>query len=142
MAIRGEDPLRIKCRAEHLCFTTMEAYIREDEQVRDGFGTVFPPLPVSLLGEAGDVSPEPPTTRSGSEPALPEGAQPGPGMHPTASVSVFEVCRRSLRHYCRSLNRQTNRQRPGHTPSLEAKTRQIRLIFSYPRRESDARPLV
>lgn len=49
MAVRGDDPLKIKQRAGHSTFSTTELYIREAEAVRDGFGDVFPPLPAALL---------------------------------------------------------------------------------------------
>lgn len=49
MAIRGDDPIRIQRRAGHKSFTTTEEYIREAENVREGFGRVFPPLPAGLL---------------------------------------------------------------------------------------------
>jgi integrase len=42
MAVRGDEPLKIKHRAGHISFSTTEGYIREAEQVRDGFGDVFP----------------------------------------------------------------------------------------------------
>jgi integrase len=48
-AVRGDDPLKIKQRAGHSTFSTTEGYIREAENLRDGFGEVFPPLPPSLL---------------------------------------------------------------------------------------------
>ena len=48
MAVRGDDPLRIKSRAGHASFSTTEGYIREAEQVREGFGEIFPSLPRSL----------------------------------------------------------------------------------------------
>ena len=44
-AVRGDDPLRIKQRAGHLGFATTEIYIREAENLREGFGEVFPTLP-------------------------------------------------------------------------------------------------
>lgn len=47
-AVRGDDPLRIKQRAGHRSFSTTERYIVEAENIRDGFGTVFPPLPEAL----------------------------------------------------------------------------------------------
>lgn len=50
LAVRGEEPLRIKQRAGHRDFKTTEGYIREAESVREGFGDVFPALPASLLG--------------------------------------------------------------------------------------------
>jgi hypothetical protein len=52
MAVRGDDPLKIKRRAGHSTFTTTVGYIREAEAVRDGFGEVFPPLPTGPLGIA------------------------------------------------------------------------------------------
>lgn len=51
-AVRGDDPLKIKQRAGHASFSTTEGYIREAENLRDGFGEVFPPLPSSLLSAA------------------------------------------------------------------------------------------
>lgn len=52
MAIRGDDPLKIKQRAGHATFSTTEGYIREAEAVRDGFGDVFPELPPALVSSA------------------------------------------------------------------------------------------
>jgi hypothetical protein len=48
-AVRGDDPLRIKQRAGHKAFSTTEICIREAENLRDGFGLDFPPLPPDLL---------------------------------------------------------------------------------------------
>ena len=48
-AVRGDDTLRIKQRAGHKSFSTTEGYIREAENLRDGFGSAFPPLPPDLL---------------------------------------------------------------------------------------------
>jgi hypothetical protein len=50
MAVRGDEPLRIMQRAGHTDFRTTQLYIREAEAIRDGFGEVFPSLPMSLLG--------------------------------------------------------------------------------------------
>jgi hypothetical protein len=36
MAVRGDDPLKIKQRAGHTTFQTIEGYIREAEAVRSG----------------------------------------------------------------------------------------------------------
>jgi hypothetical protein len=47
-AVRGDDPLRIKQRAGHRSFSTTEGYIREAENLREGFGAPFPPLPADL----------------------------------------------------------------------------------------------
>jgi integrase len=52
-AVRGDDPLKIKQRAGHSTFSTTEGYIREAENLREGFGAVFPPLPASLLKSVG-----------------------------------------------------------------------------------------
>ena len=49
LAVRGDEPLKIKQRCGHQTFGTAELYIREAEAVRDGFGAVFPPLPAALL---------------------------------------------------------------------------------------------
>jgi hypothetical protein len=51
-AVRGDDPLRIKQRAGHRAFSTTEAYIREAENLREGFGVPFPPLPSDLTDSA------------------------------------------------------------------------------------------
>lgn len=48
-AVRGDDHLKVKRRAGHATFSTTEGYIREAENLRDGFGEVFPPLPTALL---------------------------------------------------------------------------------------------
>jgi integrase len=47
-AVRGDDPLRIKQRAGHKSFSTTEVYIREAENLREGFGEPFPSLPPDL----------------------------------------------------------------------------------------------
>ena len=52
MAVRGDDPLKLRQRAGHSSFSTTEVYIREAEAVRQGFGDVFPPLPPCLLNIA------------------------------------------------------------------------------------------
>ena len=49
MAVRGDEPLKIKHRAGHKQFSTTEGYIREAEHVREGFGEVFPPLPAEIV---------------------------------------------------------------------------------------------
>lgn len=43
LAVRGDDPLKIKQRAGHTTFQTTEGYIREAGAVREGFGDLFPP---------------------------------------------------------------------------------------------------
>ncbi len=49
LAVRGDEPLKIKSRAGHSGFGTTEGYIREAEHVTAGFGTVFPKLPAGLV---------------------------------------------------------------------------------------------
>ena len=97
MAVRGDDPLKIKSRAGHASFSTTEGYIRAAEQVRDGFGTVFPPLPPALLGQADrldeaatsieptPVEPDPP--RPSSSDASPPGS-PTPSSLELASAPL------------------------------------------------------
>jgi len=55
-AVRGDEPLRIMHRAGHESFQTTMQYVREAENLQAGFGTVFPPLPDSLLQPAADDS--------------------------------------------------------------------------------------
>jgi integrase len=65
-AVRGDDPLKIKQRAGHASFGTTEGYIREAENLRDGFGDVFPTLPESLFGPS--ISPSStPTSKNNGE---------------------------------------------------------------------------
>lgn len=49
MAIRGDDPLKIKQRAGHRSLSTTERYIRAAEELRAGFGDVFPRLPAAVV---------------------------------------------------------------------------------------------
>ncbi len=49
LAVRGDEPLKIKSRAGHAGFGTTEGYIREAEHVTAGFGTVFSELPPEVL---------------------------------------------------------------------------------------------
>jgi hypothetical protein len=53
MAVRRDDPLKIKRRCGHTTFATTEIYIRDAEAVREGFGDVFPSLPECLGGPGG-----------------------------------------------------------------------------------------
>ena len=47
---REVGDLRIKQRAGHLGFSTTEIYIRVAENLRKGFGEVFPAFPPELTG--------------------------------------------------------------------------------------------
>src|SRR4051812_41177762 len=57
LAIRGDEPLKIMQRAGHERFETTQRYVREAENLRDGFGEVFPPLLPTLT--------DPPTNWAG-----------------------------------------------------------------------------
>jgi integrase len=70
-AIRGDDALKIQRRVGHTDLATTQKYIREAENAGTGFGTVFPPLPLSLLGEQADV-PTPTANGPGNGPGDPE----------------------------------------------------------------------
>ena len=59
MAIRGDDPLKIKQRAGHRSFGTTEHYIRTAEAVGEAIGAVFPPLPLCLLSAASGLANRP-----------------------------------------------------------------------------------
>lgn len=48
-AVRGDDPLKIMQRAGHSDGNTTAIYIREAENLSQGFGAVFPALPTDLL---------------------------------------------------------------------------------------------
>lgn len=74
LAVRGDDPLKIKQRAGHTDFKTTEGYIREAEAIREGFGTPFPELPATLL--------EGPRNGGSGEP--PEGSEDEPNEAPGA----------------------------------------------------------
>jgi integrase len=63
MGVRGDDPLSIQWRAGHTDFAMTQKYVDQGRKLRSGFGTPFPPLPPSLLGEeTSDQSSEPPTS--------------------------------------------------------------------------------
>jgi integrase len=49
LAVRGEEPLKIMQRLGHRNFATTMLYVREAEQLREGFGVPFAPLPGALL---------------------------------------------------------------------------------------------
>lgn len=49
LAVRGEDPLKIMQRLGHRNFNTTMLYVREAEQLREGFGEPFAPIPDALL---------------------------------------------------------------------------------------------
>jgi integrase len=47
--IRGDDPMKVQSRAGHSDFKVTQLYVREAENLRAGFGDVFPALPESLF---------------------------------------------------------------------------------------------
>ncbi len=49
MAIRGDDVWKITQRAGHVRIETTQGYVREAENLKAGFGEVFPRLPGSLV---------------------------------------------------------------------------------------------
>jgi integrase len=54
-AVRGDDPLRIQQRAGHTDFATTQGYIRTAEELRAGFGDVFPKLPSALVKSCANI---------------------------------------------------------------------------------------
>ena len=57
LAVRGDDALKIKQRAEHATFSTIEGYIHATEMLDVGFGDDFAPLSSDLFTGAGDAPP-------------------------------------------------------------------------------------
>jgi integrase len=73
-AIRGDDALKIMSRAGHASLSTTQIYIREAENLRDGFGAPFPPLPPALLGKDADeasTAPQPAPSTPAADPVPP-----------------------------------------------------------------------
>ena len=48
-AVRGDEPLKIMQRAGHADFETTKIYLREAENLSQGFGVPFPALPIRLI---------------------------------------------------------------------------------------------
>jgi hypothetical protein len=65
MAVRGDDPLRIRQRAGDREFETTQRYICLAD-IKSGFGSVFPPLPPELY----ERSPEPANAEFRSEESI------------------------------------------------------------------------
>lgn len=70
-AVRGDDPLRIMQRGGHEQFETTMGYVREADILREGFGEVFPPLPLAALGVPERPSGPSPPDGSRGQPAPP-----------------------------------------------------------------------
>jgi hypothetical protein len=92
MAVRGDDPLKIKQRCGHATFSTTELYIREAEAVRDRFGVVFPPLPEALVSGR----------ESSQESSGSGGAGPKPGFSSLRGKDLNPCKRLFLTRRCRS----------------------------------------
>jgi hypothetical protein len=95
MAIAGVDPAKIQQRAGHERYDTTQRYVREAENLREGFGDVFPPLPPLAAQTRKRVTPSrtpPSRVLSSSWTGLPDGgSQPldmlagRTGLEPAAS---------------------------------------------------------
>ena len=106
MAVRGDDPLKIKQRAGHSTFSTTELYIRQAEAVREGFGDVFPTLPDSLLG----LDPVWPDPNLGDESSLNEAVSGGGAGNRTR---VRKRLARASTYVAGTLNRSRSRLPAG-----------------------------
>ena len=124
-AVRGDDPLKIKQRAGHATFSTTEGYIREGENLRDGFGEVFPQLPASLL------QPPPGKVRKGRGRVSAEVSSFGSAQiakmmkykgnvvePPGIEAEATRARRRPSRTRNRRRNKPLRRSRPSRVPSL------------------------
>lgn len=93
MAVRGDEPLKIRHRAGHKGFATTEGYIREAIAVQERFGIPFPELPTILLADTAVVPPNGPTNGPPEKTKPPEpvrfrgltrvrggGLEPAPGV--------------------------------------------------------------
>lgn len=113
-AARGDDSHRIKQRAGHKSFSTTEIYIREAENLREGFGTPFPPLPADLARVSARVSAfRRPATRGRANfpwyQVEQRGIEPATTIHPPRSI--VSACTRTLP--LASLSRTTVRPMAG-----------------------------
>ena len=88
-AVRGDDPLKIMQRAGHADFETTKIYLREAENLSQGFGSPFPTLPEDLQNIAPTNGGESPTKEadpaSSTETELHGLATPGDASKPLAA---------------------------------------------------------
>jgi integrase len=56
MTVRGDNPALVMNRVGHEDWETMKRYLRQAEALVAGFGSAFPELPRSLLGDASEVA--------------------------------------------------------------------------------------
>jgi integrase len=117
LAVRGDDPLKIKQRAGHATFSTTEGYIREAEALHVGFGDVFPQLPADLLVGAGDVPPtsqDPPVARTEVDLQETENVR---SAEPETSVESSEV-ELSMRDHGGGAGNRTRVRKASRSPSF------------------------
>ena len=94
-AVRGDDPLKIKQRAGHATFSTTEGYIREAENLREGFGAVFPRLPAALL--IGPTGPRiGPSDRNWTKNSMISVEAPGIETRDSVELAGFQVDSRTV----------------------------------------------
>jgi integrase len=120
MAVRGDDPLRIKQRAGHSSFSTTEMYIREAENLAAGFGDVFPELPAELVEatERGAVGSNERSNAGGSVAegtGTPSGIRGGATGDRTPDLRIANAALSQL-SYCPKIRHRRARQGdgPGH----------------------------
>lgn len=117
LAVRGDDPLKIKQRAGHVTFSTTEGYIREAEALHVGFGDVFPPLPADLFTGAGDPRPTsqaPPLERTEYVQQRTENVR---SAEPETSVESSET-ELSIRDHCGGAGNRTRVRKASRSPSF------------------------
>lgn len=83
MAVRGDDAVKIQRRAGHEDSETTLGYIREAENRRAGFGTVFPAIPAGLC----PLAATPPATPTPTQHAIERETQRGERV-PAAGVEL------------------------------------------------------
>lgn len=117
-AVRGDEPLKIQRSAGHTDLNTTQRYIREAENLRDGFGDVFPALPRSLYAD-GPPEPDEGPGKGGSEPDEPTPSSRAPRAPQARSASDAEpTSRRPV-----SLGREGEKHfAPGNESSDETST--------------------
>lgn len=86
-AIRGDEPLKMMQAAGHKDFETTMAYIRTADQVRSGFGDVFPTLPAELLGPENRPENRPTEPNSSESLCRRRDSNPRPGAYETPALA-------------------------------------------------------
>ena len=109
-AVRGDDPLRIMQRAGHATFSTTQIYIRTAENLRTGFGHVFPRLPASLVGGE---------TRSNEQSTEPASADLPPPASPSSNATPI------------ANHRETREYRAERPPSIPGASTVFSMFLGY-----------